>query len=200
VDAGSVRHARHRATQAFAGWSLPAAVADDATLIVDEILANATAATVALPDAQPTGDWVAARIQVNAGRLRIEVWDRGGGTPTVRGRDDACESGRGLLIVNALAVAWGHRCHPDAGGTLVWADVTIPADDGPTLRLDGGPPAVLGLDTVAIPGDVAAADTVARVSGARAGLHLLGWDRSPTDLDTTGPDTAIRASRLGVIR
>lgn len=50
----------------------------------------------------------------------IEVWDGGAGRPEVRPEDDEAVSGRGLLMVSQLAVAWGTRPLLE-GGKITWA-------------------------------------------------------------------------------
>jgi anti-sigma regulatory factor (Ser/Thr protein kinase) len=56
------------------------------------------------------------------GEIRIEVTDRGGGTPAMRsvGPDD--QTGRGLQIVNMLSDTWGVEHRREAGNT-VWFTV-----------------------------------------------------------------------------
>jgi anti-sigma regulatory factor (Ser/Thr protein kinase) len=54
--------------------------------------------------------------------IRVEVTDRGGGTPAMRSPGPDEPTGRGLRIVNTLSDSWGleHR----TGGNTVW--FTIP--------------------------------------------------------------------------
>jgi anti-sigma regulatory factor (Ser/Thr protein kinase) len=54
------------------------------------------------------------------GRPVIEVWDGGEGRPQVQPEDTAALSGRGLLMVAQLAVAWGTRPLVE-GGKVTWA-------------------------------------------------------------------------------
>lgn len=63
-------------------------------------------------------------------RLRVEVTDtRGERHPSVgRGTADA-ESGRGLLIVEALAATWGVTPRADAPGKTVWAVLSTRGTD-----------------------------------------------------------------------
>lgn len=56
-----------------------------------------------------------------ADAMRVEVTDRGPATPSPREADATSESGRGLMIVAAVSVAWGVAPAPD--GKTVWADV-----------------------------------------------------------------------------
>jgi anti-sigma regulatory factor (Ser/Thr protein kinase) len=58
----------------------------------------------------------------NRAEIRVEVTDRGGGTPAMRSPGPDEPTGRGLRIVNTLSDSWGleHR----TGGNTVW--FTIP--------------------------------------------------------------------------
>ncbi|HZT66318.1 MAG TPA: response regulator [Acidimicrobiales bacterium] len=95
---------------------------DDASIVVSELVTNALVHAA-------SGCQLRAR---RAGELlRIEVSDRGRGTPDPKSADDQAESGRGLLIVSALCVAWGVETYPD--GKIVWAELPCRTD------VSGGP-------------------------------------------------------------
>ncbi len=53
------------------------------------------------------------------GRIRVEVSDPGGGTPTMRSPGPDEPTGRGLRIVDMLSDEWGVRPNTPAGKT-VW--------------------------------------------------------------------------------
>ncbi|NUT47158.1 MAG: ATP-binding protein [Saccharothrix sp.] len=55
--------------------------------------------------------------------VRVEVEDASPSRFPVLGRLDAPEHGRGLLMVNRLAVNWGHE--PRADRKTVWAEVRV---------------------------------------------------------------------------
>jgi hypothetical protein len=57
--------------------------------------------------------------------LLIEVWDPDPALPAVQEPGPTSESGRGLLIVECLADAWGH--HPADGGKVVWCELGFSA-------------------------------------------------------------------------
>ena len=91
-------------------------VLDDLTLVVDELAGNAVRHT-----RSGRGGTFTVTLLCGLGVLRAEVADDGapGTWPSVRYSSDG-ESGRGLCIVDALALRWGHRPHD--GGTVVWAE------------------------------------------------------------------------------
>jgi anti-sigma regulatory factor (Ser/Thr protein kinase) len=53
-------------------------------------------------------------------RLRVDVSDRGGGTPTA---SDPDTSGRGLRIVDAFATRWGQGPRFDGAGCATWFEL-----------------------------------------------------------------------------
>ncbi|MEW2358646.1 ATP-binding protein [Spirillospora sp. NPDC029432] len=84
-------------------------------LVVDELVGNAVRHT-----ASGRGGKVTVRVYGGGGLLRVEVGDdgAGGARPAVRGEAGG-ESGRGLRIVEALALRWGYRA--EGVRTVVWA-------------------------------------------------------------------------------
>ena len=57
--------------------------------------------------------------------VRVEVTDRGSGTPAMRSPGPDDPTGRGLLIVNMLAKSWGVE-HRAAAGNSVWFTLAAP--------------------------------------------------------------------------
>ena len=57
------------------------------------------------------------------GTIRVEVSDAGPGLPEIRHPTSAQGSGRGMLIVDSLATAWGIRHHAPRQGKTVWFTV-----------------------------------------------------------------------------
>lgn len=98
--------------------------ADDAELVTSELVTNAIRHT---PSGHEGRSFV-LRIRVRSGWLRLEVGDRGRAEwrhrEISRAGDDE-ESGRGLLIVTALADRAGH--YPGDRGHICWAELTWPA-------------------------------------------------------------------------
>jgi anti-sigma regulatory factor (Ser/Thr protein kinase) len=95
-------------------------VADDAELVLPELLTNAVTASAALA-ARPM---VRVALLFDPGQLIIEVFDSAPGAPVLRvpSLDEA--GGRGLAIVDQLARRWDWTPHP-TGGKTVWADFWV---------------------------------------------------------------------------
>ena len=108
---GAVTRARRITRQALEGWGL-GRIADDAELIVSEMMTNAISAA-------PAAD-VALYLAADADRLTLLVWDASPDVPAHRPHDDDAVSGRGLEIISALADRWG-SWGPVAAGKVVWA-------------------------------------------------------------------------------
>jgi anti-sigma regulatory factor (Ser/Thr protein kinase) len=98
-------------------WSLPA-LADDAALVVSELVTNALRSP-----RENAGSTCMARLwlSANPASLAILVCDGTSSAPRrpKSGPDD--ESGRGLVIVDALSARWGWSPLPDQSGKVVWA-------------------------------------------------------------------------------
>ncbi|MCE6995520.1 ATP-binding protein [Saccharothrix sp. S26] len=100
---------------------LDADVLDDVVMVVNELVANAydhTAAPVRL------------HVLLTDGYVHVAVEDGSMVPPTPRGWCPSGTRGRGLLLIEELAVAWGST--PGPAGKTVWAhltDTAPPADD-----------------------------------------------------------------------
>lgn len=110
----SVPEAREFARAAAVDWGFGAARLDDVLLCVSELATNA------LVHGVPPGRGYQVRLLLREeGRaLRIEVHDSGDGEPGVR--EPEGESGRGLLLVAALADRWG--VGEREPGKVVWCE------------------------------------------------------------------------------
>lgn len=106
----SVAAVRRFAVEQCAGVSADAC--DTVALLVSEVATNALV--------HGRGD-----VEVKVFRLRdvvrVEVADSSPDLPRQRAADADAEGGRGLALVDALAVAWG--THQRAGGKTVWFEV-----------------------------------------------------------------------------
>lgn len=109
----SVRAVRDFVREALADWGFGAVRADDVVLCVSELATNA------LVHGVPPGRGYRVRLWLrDEGQVRVEVHDSGDGVPAVREPDG--ESGRGLVIVGALADRWG--VGERAPGKVVWCE------------------------------------------------------------------------------
>jgi anti-sigma regulatory factor (Ser/Thr protein kinase) len=110
-EPASAVRSRRFVRDTLAGWGWP----DDenALLVVSELVTNAV-----VHAASPAVVYLRARGAV----LRIEVADRGAGSPEPRSPAPEVAGGRGLLLVDALADAWG--IDPLDEGKVVWAELS----------------------------------------------------------------------------
>jgi anti-sigma regulatory factor (Ser/Thr protein kinase) len=117
------RLARLLAAEQLRTWPVSPDVAERAELIMAEPASNA-----ALHGRVPGRDFrFTLTLDEAAGILRIEVTDTRGEKLPVLGPEPAPdrESGRGLLLVVALADRWGTEPHQPVGKT-VWAELDFP--------------------------------------------------------------------------
>lgn len=106
-----------RIVQEFCRRQRITALSDSAELVITELATNAV-----LYGAAPFTLTASSRQRY----LHLSVRDCGAGTPRRRDPDgDAREGGRGLMIVEALTVAWGTTVTAD--GKVVWATFRPPA-------------------------------------------------------------------------
>jgi serine/threonine-protein kinase RsbW len=115
---GAARMARAWATAASVTASLKEAERDDVMLVISELVTNAVRHVSHVPGE----DTVSVALGVATPRLRIEVCDRGTGfaiedvdRPTLDAPD-----GRGLFIVDAIAMRWGASRR---GRHCVWTEI-----------------------------------------------------------------------------
>ncbi|QXE35688.1 ATP-binding protein [Streptomyces sp. GMY02] len=110
--------ARLELRKALADWGL-SELEDAAVLIVSELLSNAGLHAKVTPE-----QIIETRYFRSSGALRIEVHDGSPERPRPRPADPEAPDGRGLLLVDALADAWGvaERGGP---GKMVWASLSL---------------------------------------------------------------------------
>ena len=90
--------------------------ADDAILCLSELVINAT---IHSRSRQPGGR-LTVRVQRRDDHLRVEVCDQGG--PWTEITHDDGQAGRGLLIVDRLASAWGRSGNAETGW-ITWFEL-----------------------------------------------------------------------------
>jgi DNA-binding NarL/FixJ family response regulator len=115
-DLASVPTARRFVRTHLTSWELEE-VTDPAQLVASELVTNAI--THARSPCQ-------LRLSLSSRTVRVEVRDDGRGTPEPRSPSESGEDGRGMLLVSALAAAWGVEVLPQ-GGKVVWAELPLAA-------------------------------------------------------------------------
>ena len=104
--------ARDRARD-FAGTWVRAAVVDDLSLLVTELVANAI---------RHAGSDIRLELSMSPGVVHVEVFDGSPELPFLRQPTPTSASGRGLQLVDAVASRWGSRRKLD--GKVVWFELT----------------------------------------------------------------------------
>ncbi|MEU6892669.1 SpoIIE family protein phosphatase [Streptomyces sp. NPDC046557] len=118
-DPAAPAHARHLIRAAAQAWGARAR-ADEIVLAADELMTNALVHT-------DGGGHVGMR-QTAQGRIRVEVEDSSSALPHRREAGEWAMSGRGLLLVEGLADAWG--VEPRGAGKCVWCEFEVPPPSG----------------------------------------------------------------------
>ncbi len=90
---------------------------DDVRLLVSELVTNAIVHT-----AGPCG----LTLRTRADSIRVEVADTGGGGLQLRRPAPTESSGRGLLIVDAMALDWGVVHDTASADKTVWFELAVP--------------------------------------------------------------------------
>ncbi|MFH9661159.1 ATP-binding protein [Streptomyces sp. NPDC017248] len=111
----SARRARLLIASALSVWAIEELV-DAATLVVGELLTNTLrhtrCRTARVTVHRLTGD-----------RVRIGVSDTGQGLPVMDRPGEGAESGRGLLLLDALCDRWGYDRY--RAWKVVWAELRL---------------------------------------------------------------------------
>jgi anti-sigma regulatory factor (Ser/Thr protein kinase) len=113
---GAVPCARLHARLVAWEWGL-AGLGDDAELLVSELLTNAVAASRVMEPIFPVRLWLVS----DTTQIAILVWDANPQPPVPAQLDDQAETGRGLLLVEAVSQQWGWYAPQDTTGKVVWA-------------------------------------------------------------------------------
>ena len=111
--------ARRHAVHVLHEWGLRH-VAEDAALIVSELMTNALDASNVLPERPP----VTLRLLADEKSLVIEAWDRSPLDLEPRQADADAECGRGLTVVAALSERWGLE-RIEYRRKVVWAELAL---------------------------------------------------------------------------
>ncbi|MDJ0380514.1 SpoIIE family protein phosphatase [Streptomyces sp. G-G2] len=120
ADPEGLSEARYALRQALRDWGVPG-LADDVELAAGELLVNALLHTEG--GAVLTMEVLPEPVR----RIRLWVKDRSSVWPRRRTPGEAATTGRGLLLVDALATHWGVESRGD--GKAVWCEFDAPPDD-----------------------------------------------------------------------
>ena len=116
---GAIPCARLHAVHVLHEWGLRA-LAEDAALIVSELMTNAADASVVLPERPP----ITLRLLASENALIIEAWDRSPLDLEPREAGTDAECGRGLTVVAALSDRWGSK-RTGHSHKAVWAELAL---------------------------------------------------------------------------
>ncbi|MFJ1821366.1 SpoIIE family protein phosphatase [Streptomyces sp. NPDC088139] len=123
ADPEGLSDARTIVRQALTDWDM-AELADDAELVTGELLVNVLLHTEG--GAVLTLEVLPEPVR----RVRLSVQDRSSAWPRRRSPGETATSGRGLLLLDAVAVRWG--IEPRGEGKAVWCEIgPSPAPDTP---------------------------------------------------------------------
>jgi anti-sigma regulatory factor (Ser/Thr protein kinase) len=113
--------ARLHATAVLHEWGL-GALTETVELVTSELVTNAILAATELPAHVYVGlPTVHLRLLADDHGVVIEVWDSNPHPPAPQQPAPDEESGRGLMLVDALCEQWGSETMPGWSGKVVWA-------------------------------------------------------------------------------
>ncbi len=113
----SVGQARSEARAVLLGWGCRAEAADAVVLVVSELASNV------VRHARVPGRFFEVRLENLGDVCEVEVSDTCDAHPRLSAPGAKAESGRGLMLVAALAEKWGSRDRTT--GKTVWARVPL---------------------------------------------------------------------------
>jgi anti-sigma regulatory factor (Ser/Thr protein kinase) len=100
-------------------------LSETALLLVSELVTNAIQASADQGESDPGPlPMIALNVHITDTTLVTQVRDASPGAPALQEAELTGDGGRGLLLVDSLADAWGHR--PAAHGKVVWCAIAVP--------------------------------------------------------------------------
>jgi anti-sigma regulatory factor (Ser/Thr protein kinase) len=127
----SATSVRRAALKALAEAGIGGRLSDDVQLVTGELVTNAIchAAT----------DFTVS-VEIGSERVRVEVFDGDTRNPAMLASGPDATSGRGLVIVAALAAAWGSESAERDGitGKIVWAELERTPDPPTSISATSG--------------------------------------------------------------
>lgn len=129
--------ARHHAVAVLRKWDLPSDIIETTELLVSELVTNALNACGTNPmpqeiDGPDAVEGISLALRLLHDRLVMEVSDNDPNPPVPALAAADSESGRGLMLIQALTKEWGFA-FPPAGGKIVYGVISVPglADSSP---------------------------------------------------------------------
>ncbi|MBV9025692.1 MAG: ATP-binding protein [Streptomycetaceae bacterium] len=116
ADLSAVAEVRRLLRDHLHSWNTPG-LADTAELLTSELVTNALVHT------DHGAEFTATLAGGPVCQLRVEVYDFTACHPKTRKASDHAASGRGILLVQALADTWGVRQH--GVGKIVWFELVV---------------------------------------------------------------------------
>lgn len=112
--------ARRHTRATLHAWQQCPETIETAELLVSEITTNAI-------NASDHGDLqrISLTLRLLPGRIIIEVFDTSPSPPVLADTGPDTETGRGLILIQALSKEWGHY-FPPAGGKVVYSVLSTP--------------------------------------------------------------------------
>jgi len=111
--------ARRHAEAVLGAWQIPSETIQIAVLLTSELVTNSVAATARLAEVDPAAvRLIVQTLRRQPGRIVIEVSDSDPNQPVIADAEPEAESGRGLVLVQALSKEWSYYFPPSGGKTI----------------------------------------------------------------------------------
>jgi anti-sigma regulatory factor (Ser/Thr protein kinase) len=112
---GAVPCARLHARHVLREWGL-STLSENVELLVSELVTNAVRVSQSMEQSFP----VRLRLLSDRAQVLILVWDASSQPPIRTDPGEEDESGRGLVLVEAISERWDWGATPETGGKMVW--------------------------------------------------------------------------------
>jgi anti-sigma regulatory factor (Ser/Thr protein kinase) len=137
--------ARRRARAVLQGWGMGSEIVETAELLVSELTTNAVKFTEQAqePRWKHSSDLegverISLTLRYLTGQVMIEISDSDVNPPQMADADVNAESGRGLMLVDALSKEWSYFLRPSGGKTVYCVLSTDEPAHMPATKPEGG--------------------------------------------------------------